>query len=61
MALILLILLLQYQTRVPVCLVKSGPNSEDMSTNVWSDQVDEYFKQYPGSYCGTCGSATACP
>jgi hypothetical protein len=47
--------------RVDVCLVASGLNGEDMSTNIWSDQIDAYFKRYPGSYCGRCGSERKCP
>lgn len=47
--------------RVDVCLVASGPSGEDMSTNIWSDQIDRYFKKYPDSYCGKCGDARECP
>lgn len=47
--------------RVDVCLVKSGPNGEDVSTNIWNDQIEMYFKRYPGSHCGTCTKEVACP
>lgn len=47
--------------RVKVCLVASGPNGEDVTTEVWDDQLDRYFEKYPGSYCGPCDSPRACP
>ena len=47
--------------RLDVCLVASGPEGEDMDTNIWSDQIEVYFKKYPGSYCGKCGAEKACP
>ena len=47
--------------RIDVCLVASGPSAEDMSTNIWSDQVERYFEKYPGSYCGKCGAEEKCP
>ena len=47
--------------RVDVCLVASGPDAEDVSTNIWSDQIEAYFRKYPGSYCGKCGSERKCP
>lgn len=47
--------------RVPMCLTGSGPNGEDMDTNVWSDFVEKYKERYPGSYCGKCGAERPCP
>lgn len=47
--------------RVPMCLVGSGPNGEDMDSNVWSDMIDQYRERYPGSHCGTCAKERACP
>ena len=47
--------------KIDVCLVASGPEAEDMTTNLWDDQIDVYFKKYPGSYCGRCQSERACP
>lgn len=47
--------------RVDVCLVASGPEGEDMTTNIWNDQIEAYFKRYPGSYCGRCGNKRECP
>lgn len=47
--------------RVDVCLVASGPNGEDMDTNIWNDQIERYFEKYPGSYCGKCGAEKECP
>ena len=41
--------------KVKVCLVASGPEAEDMTTEIWSDQIERYFERYPGSYCGICG------
>ena len=47
--------------RVPMCLVASGPNGEDMDSNVWSDMIGQYKERYPGSYCGKCGAEKPCP
>lgn len=47
--------------RVDVCLVKSGPNGEDVTTNLWNDQIERYFEKYPDSYCGTCPEPQDCP
>lgn len=47
--------------RINACLVASGPEAEDMTTELWSDQVEVYFKKYPGSYCGKCGQEVKCP
>lgn len=47
--------------RVPMCLKASGPAGEDVSTNVWSDMIDEYKKRYPGSTCGSCSEEKPCP
>jgi len=47
--------------RVDVCLVASGADAEDVTTNVWSDQIEQYFERWPGSYCGSCGKRRACP
>jgi len=47
---------------VDMCLVKSNPaTGEDMTTSVWSDQVEKFKKKYPGSYCGKCGKERKCP
>lgn len=40
--------------RITVCLVKSGPDHKDMTTNIWEDEKPQYFKRYPGSYIGKC-------
>ena len=42
--------------RVKVCLVESGYESKDVTTEIWSDQIERYFSVYPGSHCGSCGS-----
>ena len=47
--------------RVDVCLAASGPQGEDMSTYIWSDQIERYFEKYEGSYCGKCGDERKCP
>jgi hypothetical protein len=47
--------------RIDVCLVASGPNAEDVTTNLWSDQIKVYFEKYPNSYCGRCGQKRECP
>lgn len=47
--------------RVDMCLVGSGPNGEDMSTEVWTDMIEQYKERYPGSYCGKCGMEKPCP
>jgi len=49
--------------RVDVCLVASGPDGEDVTTNLWSDQIKRYFERYPGSYCSKCESSYkgSCP
>ena len=41
-------------TRVIVCLAKSSACHHDRTTNVYGDQVDQYFEHYPGSYRGKC-------
>lgn len=46
---------------VPMCLVASGPNGEDMDINVWSDYITRYKERHPGSYCGKCGAERQCP
>ena len=58
--LLFLIFILQQQEekptaeRITVCLAKSSRCRNDRTTNVWSDQVELYFKWYPNSYVGKC-------
>jgi len=47
--------------RVKFCLVGSGSEMEDVSSTIWSDQIEHYKKVYPGSYCGSCGDEVKCP
>ena len=42
--------------RVVVCLAMSSRCHHDRTTNVWADQVEQYFDRYPGSYRGKCDS-----
>lgn len=43
-------------TRVTVCLVASSKCYHDRTTNIWGDQIEQYFERYPGSYRGKCTS-----
>ncbi len=43
-------------TRVTVCLAISSPCHHDRTSNVWGDQVEQYFDRYPGSHRGRCTS-----
>ena len=52
---------LKEPVRVDVCLVASGADAEDVSTWIWSDQIERYFAKYPNSYCGKCGDERKCP
>ena len=40
--------------RIIVCLARSSPCYHDRTTNVWGDQLEQYFEKYPGSYRGEC-------
>ncbi len=40
--------------RVKVCLVGSSRCMHDRTTQVWADEIERYFKRYPGSYRGKC-------
>lgn len=45
--------------RVTVCLARSSPCHHDRTTNIWADQIEQYFERYPGSYRGACSGDCA--
>ena len=42
--------------RITVCLARSSPCHHDRTTNLYEDQIPQYFERYPGSYRGECTS-----
>lgn len=53
-AVLLATFLAQEPYRISVCLVKSGPKGQDMSTNVWNDQLEAKLGRVLDTWHGSC-------